>query len=210
MDVLGYAAVAVFSYLLGSIPSGVIAARAFGRGDVRTNGSGHTGAINTFRVAGLAPASLTLLADGAKGVLAITAARLWEANGWATAIAATLVVIGHCYPLFGRFRGGMGLATGGGVMLVLQPVALVITILAWFLIRWQWRSTLPLLSGDQSRREGQVSTYASLAAALLLPVILLWGQVSPNVLAAGVGVAGVVFLRHFQVLMVSRRQTSGK
>ena len=185
MDGWAVAGVGIVSYLLGSIPSGVIAARAFRRTDVRTTGSGHTGAINTFRAAGFVAAALTLLADGAKGVLAVSAARLWGDDGWGIGLAATLVVIGHCYPVFARFRGGMGLTTAGGVFFALQPLAVVVLILAWFPLRWLLRDSM----------------YASLAVALLLPLLLLFLRAEPYVQLSGVGVGAVLFWRHLQVLV---------
>jgi acyl-phosphate glycerol 3-phosphate acyltransferase len=213
MDALRYAAVAFFAYLLGSIPSGVIAARAFARVDVRATGSGHTGAINTFRSAGFAAAALTLLADGAKGVLAISAERQWAGNGWGIPIAATLVVIGHCYPLYTRFRGGMGLTTAGGVFLVLQPLLLAALIAIWFPVKWLWglsvrpqsrpptRIAISALAPQGKRDE---SPYASLVVALLLPVLLFFARAEPSLQAAGVGVAAVLLWRHLQVLVWRR------
>jgi glycerol-3-phosphate acyltransferase PlsY len=189
MGVWDYGSMALVAYLLGSIPSGVIAARAFRKVDVRVVGSGHTGAINTFRAAGLAPAALTLLADGAKGVLAIGAARHWAASEYAVAFAATFVVVGHCYPLFTRFRGGMGLTTAGGVFLVLQPLALAALIIVWFPLKWLMRESL----------------YASLAVALLLPGLLLLLRAEPSTLAAGVGVGAILFFRHLQVAFERQR-----
>ncbi len=189
MNVWEYGTIGAIAYLLGSIPSGVVAARAFRQVDVRTIGSGHTGAINTFRAAGFWPAALALLADGAKGVLAVGAARQWAGGGYVIALAATLVVVGHCYPLFTRFHGGMGLSTSGGVFLALQPLALVALIITWF----------PL------RRLLRESAYASLAVALLLPILLLFLRAEPSTLAAGVGVGAILFWRHLQVLMQGQR-----
>jgi glycerol-3-phosphate acyltransferase PlsY len=206
MDGWSYVGVGIVSYLLGSIPSGVIAARAFRQADVRTMGSGHTGAINTYRAAGFAPAALTFLADGAKGVLAISAARQWLGEGWAIPLAATLAVIGHCYPVFARLRGGMGLTTAGGVFLVLQPLVLVTLIIGWFPIRWLLRESLRHHTGAQAPQgQGDESSYASLGVALLLPVLLLFVRVEPFIQTAGVGVGAVLFWRHLQVLVWRRR-----
>jgi glycerol-3-phosphate acyltransferase PlsY len=189
MGMSDYGSMAVVAYLLSSIPSGVIAARAFRQVDVCVVGSGHTGAINTFRAAGLAPAALTLLADGAKGVLAISVARQWVGAGYAVAFAATFVVVGHCYPLFTRFRGGMGLTTAGGVFLVLQPLVLVALIIVWFPLKWLMRESL----------------YASLAVALLLPGLLILRHAEPSTLAAGVGVGAILLFRHLPVAFERRR-----
>jgi acyl phosphate:glycerol-3-phosphate acyltransferase len=185
MGVWEYVSVGVAAYLLGSIPFGVIASRAFHQADVRAVGSGHTGMLNTYRAAGLIPAVLTLLGDGAKGLLAVLVARAWLGESWAIPLAASLVVIGHCFPLYTRLHGGMGLATGGGVLLWLQPLVLVGLIVAWFPLKWLLRESL----------------YASLAVAVLLPLALLVVRADEFTVAAGIGVGAVLFLRHLQVLL---------
>jgi acyl phosphate:glycerol-3-phosphate acyltransferase len=184
-----YGGVALVAYLLGSIPSGVIAARAWGRTDVRTQGSGHTGALNTYRAAGLAPALLTLLADGAKGVLAVSFARWWLGEDWAVPLAATLAVLGHCYPIFIRGRGGMGLTTAGGALIALEPLATILLIVAWF----------PL------KRLLRESTYASIGVALALPALLLLLRADEFTVAAGIGIGAVLIGRHLQVILEARR-----
>lgn len=218
MDGWGYAGVAALGYLLGSIPSGVLSSRAFRGADVRSTGSGHTGAINTYRAAGLAPAALTLLADGAKGVVAISAALKWGGDGWALPLASTFVVIGHCYPVSTRFRGGMGLTTAGGVFLVLDVVALVSLIIAWFPIRWVAERFLgnpvtkhgkdpgsEALGAARLQSREDASTYASLSVSLLLPVLLLLLSADPFVRLSGIGVGAILFWRHAQVLLGRRR-----
>lgn len=155
-------------------------------------GSGHTGAINTFRAAGLAPAILTLLADGAKGVLAISSAQLWVGEGWGIPLAATMAVIGHCYPFYLRFRGGMGLTTAGGVFFVLEPIALAILICSWFPFKFITRQ----------------SSFASVAVALLLPLLLIFIRADYFVQMAGVGVGAVLSWRQLQVYIWKRRTAS--
>ncbi len=189
MNIVAYAGVALVAYLLGSIPSGVMAARAWGKADVRTVGSGHTGMLNTYRAAGMAPAVLTLLADGAKGVLAVLLAQRWLGEGWAVPLAATLVVIGHCYSVFTRGRGGMGLATAGGVVFALELWLLPVLIVLWFPLKWLVRE----------------SAYASVGVALALPLLLILVRVDEFTLAAGVGVSLVLIARHLQVLRQGRR-----
>jgi glycerol-3-phosphate acyltransferase PlsY len=188
MDVWGYVRVGVVSYLLGSIPSGVMAARAFARKDLREVGSGHTGARNAFRAAGFAPALLTLLADGAKGVLAVIMARQFSDDASAVVIAAALVVVGHCFPLFTRGRGGMGLATAGGVFVVVQPLVLVATIALWAVFK----------------RIARDSTLAVMLAMLFVPALLFVLSVDATTLRAGTAASAVVFARHAQVFYSKR------
>jgi glycerol-3-phosphate acyltransferase PlsY len=113
-------------YLLGSIPFGILLTRLFGGGDIRAAGSGNIGATNVTRVAGPIPGVLTLLLDGAKGAAAIwLAAHFSNYNAtWMTATGFAALV-GHCFPIWLKFRGGKGVATAAGVFLALcWPAAL--------------------------------------------------------------------------------------
>jgi acyl phosphate:glycerol-3-phosphate acyltransferase len=113
-------------YLLGSIPFGILLTRLFGGGDIRSAGSGNIGATNVTRVAGPIPGVLTLLLDGVKGAAAIwLAAHFSNSNAsWMTATGFAALV-GHCFPVWLKFRGGKGVATAAGVFLALcWPAAL--------------------------------------------------------------------------------------
>lgn len=124
----------VMAYLLGSIPFGYLIVRAKEGADIRQTGSGGTGATNVSRRAGKAAGVLTLLLDALKGAVAVLLAR-WVfgpdsssqalAQGWVGA-AALAVIFGHIFPVWLRFRGGKGVATGVGVFLVLMPVVVAI------------------------------------------------------------------------------------
>lgn len=116
-------------YLLGSIPSGVLLGRLVGR-DPRAGGSGNIGASNVTRTLGRKLGAVTLLLDLAKGALPVALAR-WLAGVDVAAAAGVLAVVGHCYPIWLRFRGGKGVATTFGVLLVFAPVVAVIGALAW-------------------------------------------------------------------------------
>ncbi|HUQ13884.1 MAG TPA: glycerol-3-phosphate 1-O-acyltransferase PlsY [Novosphingobium sp.] len=102
-------------YLLGSIPFGVILTRAFGAGDLRSIGSGSTGATNVLRTGRKGLAAATLLLDLLKGLAAVLIAWRWLPDG--VAWAALGAVIGHCFPVWLRFKGGKGVATKMGVAL---------------------------------------------------------------------------------------------
>ncbi|MEO0682692.1 MAG: glycerol-3-phosphate acyltransferase, partial [Pseudomonadota bacterium] len=95
-------------YLLGSIPFGVLVARAFGLGDLRQVGSGNIGATNVLRTGRKGLAAATLLLDMGKGLVAVVLARAIWGAGDAPLIAATAAMIGHCYPVWLRFAGGKG------------------------------------------------------------------------------------------------------
>jgi acyl phosphate:glycerol-3-phosphate acyltransferase len=146
------AAALLFGYLMGSIPFGVLLTRAFGAGDLRTIGSGNIGATNVLRTGrkGLAAATLLLdLAKGAAAVLIVTA--LSPGDG---ALAAAGAFLGHCYPVWLRFRGGKGVATLMGIVVALHwPSGLVFAA--------TWLGLLALL---------RISSAAGMAAAISAPV----------------------------------------
>ena len=126
-DHLKVAAVIILAYLLGSIPFGYLIVRARAGADIRETGSGGTGATNVSRRAGKAAGVLTLFLDALKGAAAIVIARLMvdDFGSWAIAAAAIFVIVGHMFPIWLRFRGGKGVATGVGVFLVLAPIAVL-------------------------------------------------------------------------------------
>ncbi len=109
------------SYLLGSIPFSFLIARAFGVRDVRRVGSGNVGATNVLRNAGKAAGLLAFLLDAAKGGAATLLALRLAGDALLPALAAVAVVIGHMYPVWLRFQGGKGVATGLGAFAPLAP-----------------------------------------------------------------------------------------
>jgi glycerol-3-phosphate acyltransferase PlsY len=173
-----FAVVLILSYLLGSIPSGVLVGRWFVRVDVRKFGSGKTGATNVLRVAGKKAAILVATLDLLKGGLAVATAWLvfrggfWVVLGsedWlmvksAPVLAALAAMAGHTWPIFLKFRGGRGVATFFGGLAVLCPPAFVfggqITLLSASLTRYASLASLA----------GAVGTYA-----ILLPLTIFNG-----------------------------------
>jgi glycerol-3-phosphate acyltransferase PlsY len=123
---LSVVGIPVVAYLIGSIPFGILLAKMFGGVDVRTAGSGNIGATNVARVAGPLPGILTLVLDGLKGVAAVLlAARLTNDSALWMTLAGLSALIGHCFPVWLRFRGGKGVATAAGMFLALcWPAAL--------------------------------------------------------------------------------------
>ena len=141
----------VLSYLLGSIPFGVILTRLGGAGDLRTIGSGNIGATNVLRTGRKGLAAATLLLDMAKGAVAVLlVASLFPGNAL---LAAAGAFIGHCYPVWLRFKGGKGVATLMGIVVALYwPLGLVYAVV--------W---LGLLAGLR------ISSVAGMTAALSAP-----------------------------------------
>ena len=119
-------AILAISYLLGSLPFGIWVGRIFLGRDIRSGGSGHTGATNTIRQAGWGAGLLVALLDVSKGLAAGLIALRFGLEPWALTAAMAGAVAGHCWPVFARFRGGMGLSALGGVMLVVYPLGFAI------------------------------------------------------------------------------------
>ena len=124
----------VLSYLLGSLSFSYWVVLWFKRIDVRTIGSGNAGATNVLRAAGAWPAALVLSLDVLKGVSAVSVARLSGLEPTFVGLAATAVVLGHLYPVFSSFQGGKGVATAGGVFLVLSPTVCLGVLVVFVII----------------------------------------------------------------------------
>jgi len=118
----------VFGYLSGSLPPSIWITRLVKGVDVREAGSGHATTTNTIRQAGFAWGALVLLLDIAKGFVPTWLALQFAPAVWIVPLTAAAVVVGHCWPVFAQFRGGMGLASAGGCLLAAEPLALVIAL----------------------------------------------------------------------------------
>jgi glycerol-3-phosphate acyltransferase PlsY len=162
----------IAAYLLGSIPFGVLVGYALLRRDIRAGGSGHSGGTNTIRQAGWLAGVVVIGLDVAKGALAVWLALTYGDSPWAPSLAAGAVVAGHCWPVFARFKGGMGLATAGGVMLVAYPLgfvgALGLLIACAFMLRQSARAgfATALLGAPLIFAVSQATLPTSVAAAL--------------------------------------------
>jgi glycerol-3-phosphate acyltransferase PlsY len=117
---------ALMGYLSGSLPFAVWITRFFKKVDVRDFGSRHATTTNTIRTAGFGPGVLVLILDIGKGFLPTWLALLYSPAAWVVGLTAAMAVIGHCWPLFARFRGGMGNACAGGCILAVNPLAFLI------------------------------------------------------------------------------------
>ena len=104
---------ALLGYLIGSIPFGLLLAKAAGKGDIREIGSGNIGATNVLRTGSKGLAAAVLLLDLGKGLAAVLAVWRWFPE--AVSVAALFAVIGHCFPVWLKFKGGKGVATNAGV-----------------------------------------------------------------------------------------------
>ncbi len=122
------------SYLIGSIPFGILVARLYGIGDLKKQGSGNIGATNVARIGGKKAGAITLFLDGLKGAIAVLLVRhmsTGENGAQLVAIAAGLAVIGHIFPVWLKFRGGKGVATTLGVYLAIYYPLGIAAVIVW-------------------------------------------------------------------------------
>ena len=168
------------AYLVGAIPVGVIVARLAGGVDLRRSGSGNIGATNVLRTHGKLPAVATLLGDIAKGYLSVSVARALVPARWGAAAGAVLAIIGNCWPVFLRFRGGKGVATGFGAFLALAPLATAPTVLVWLAVTLSFRYV----------------SLASIMACVCLPVGVALLGYPREAIGAAVAAAIIIVVRH--------------
>ncbi len=129
------AALLVLAYLCGSIPFGLIATRLLANRDVRQSGSGNIGATNVARVAGKKVGALVLVLDAGKGALPVWLALSLSPDAqFFHAAVAVSAFVGHVFPLWLKFRGGKGVATALGVLVVLVPLAALVGLSLWAVI----------------------------------------------------------------------------
>lgn len=119
----------VIAYFIGAIPFGVIIGRVFRGVDIRSYGSGGSGATNVTRTLGPVAGGAVLVADVVKGLVVAALVR-WavESDAWLIAAVGTTAVLGHMFPVYIKFKGGKGVATGLGALAVISPIAAVIAL----------------------------------------------------------------------------------
>lgn len=184
------------AYLLGTFPTAELVTAALGR-DVTNEGSGNPGASNTYRVAGKKAGAVVLIGDLLKGGLAAVFGLAvgglidpggpgYRVLGYACGLAA---VIGHCWPLLRLRRGGRGVASGGGALLVLEPVVSTIAFFCWLLVA----------------KVSRAASLASLGLCIGMP-LSLWLLGRPLAeLAFVIAIAALIVLRHLPNIRRLRR-----
>ena len=167
----------LLGFACGSIPFGLLLTRAAGLGDIRDIGSGSIGATNVLRTGRKGLAAATVLLDAGKGVAAVLlAAALWPGTEGVAAIAA---IVGHCFPIWLRFKGGKGFATAAGVLLALHWPSFLICAAIWAATVFASR----------------MSSVASLTAVTAAPVVV-WALAREDLIPALVAMAIVVWFQH--------------
>jgi acyl phosphate:glycerol-3-phosphate acyltransferase len=168
------------AYLCGSIPFGLLIAKAATGSDIRAIGSGNIGATNVARAAGRPAAIATLVLDAIKGLVPVLiAARMAGAPAMLASGCAIAAVLGHCFPLWLRFRGGKGVATGLGVSLALAPAAAAAGAATWLILYKVFRIS-------------SIGSLAGVGVALAVATLTADGDAVYGLL----GVALIIVLRH--------------
>jgi glycerol-3-phosphate acyltransferase PlsY len=178
MDMIKNIALFVIGFTLGSIPFGIIVARARGI-DLKKVGSRNIGATNVLRSLGKGPAVFTLLGDMLKGTVAVALARYLEVGPFYEGVAGFAAILGHNYSVFLGFRGGKGVATSLGVLGLYAPFTFLVTVIIWLVV--------VLVS--------KISSMGALVAFTLLPLnIFLFDQ--HEKLPVCLLISAFIFLRH--------------
>ena len=123
----------IISYLLGSIPMGLLLTRFMGKGDLRKVGSGNIGATNVMRVGGLRMAALTWILDMTKAIISVFLG-IYIAGEAFGAWCGFVAIVGHCYPVWLKFHGGKGISSLFGVLLAVNPLAFVVCGIEWLIV----------------------------------------------------------------------------
>jgi len=188
--VVPFVGIAIAAYLLGSIPTGYLLFRIFRRQDIRSMGSGNIGATNVLRAGGKGLGAATFILDVVKGCAAVWLGG-YLASHWmpsiplrtAEAFAALFAVLGHMFPVWLKFRGGKGVATGFGVFLIVSPIAALSAIGVFAIV-------LAL---------SRYVSISSIVAAFSFPIfawLLVTGARPPFFFVAGALVSLLIILKH--------------
>ena len=179
----------IFGYFLGSIPFGLILTKISGLGDIRKIGSGNIGATNVLRTGNKKIALFTLLLDGGKGALAIylitmILPKVFDNNfnmiEFYQCTVAISAVVGHCFPIWLRFKGGKGVATGFGVILSLNLNIGIVALLIWVLIAKVFK----------------ISSMSALIAYFLIPILMFYYETEFIYFLSSFIISLICFIQH--------------
>jgi len=177
-------------YFVGSIPFGLILAKAYGLGDIRKIGSGNIGATNVLRTGNKKIALMTLLLDGIKGAFAIFITR--EAFNYEIltnlindiiffeCVVGVAAVIGHCFPIWLKFKGGKGVATGFGIILCFDLLVGILSLITWLLIIKLFK----------------VSSLSALVSYFFIPIFIFLNSPENNIFISSIIISCICFFKH--------------
>lgn len=177
---MSYIIVVILSYVIGSVPSGLILGKTFWNVDLRQHGSKNIGATNAWRTLGKLPGFIVFVADLLKGMIGVYLGMLIVGTSTAMIIGGIMAIIGHSLSLFLKFKGGKGVATGLGVLIMLMPSVSAVVFLIWLVI--------VLIS--------KYVSLASIIAAVFVPVCAFAAGMSYDYVAFGIVAALFVIYRH--------------
>ena len=179
-----------FGYFVGSIPFGLILAKAFGLGDIRKIGSGNIGATNVLRTGNKKIALMTLLLDGIKGAFAIFITRevfnyeiltnLINDIIFFECVVGVAAVIGHCFPVWLKFKGGKGVATGFGIILCFDLLVGILSLITWLLIIKLFK----------------VSSLSALVSYFFIPIFIFLNSTENNIFISSIIISCMCFFKH--------------
>lgn len=183
----------VCSYFIGSIPTGLLLARACGV-DIRATGSGNIGATNVYRTLGRSVGVLTLVGDCLKGLVPVLVAqRLGFADQWVAAVGLT-AFLGHVYTIFLGFKGGKGVATALGVFLAVSPLSVLAAAGVFVALVWKWRYV----------------SLGSITAAAAMPLLVALLERKPLLVAMSILIAALVVYKHKENIRRLREGTENR
>lgn len=170
----------VTSYLLGAIPNGLIWGKLIWQTDLREHGSHNIGATNAWRTLGKSAGFLIFALDFLKGFLSVYIANILVGTPLSMVLAGVLAIVGHSCSIFLKFKGGKGVATGLGVIVMLMPLEALAIFLVWLII---------------VKISGYVSL-GSVIAAALVPLLFYMGGYPLEFIIFGVLAAVLIIVRH--------------
>lgn len=183
----------IASYLIGSIPTGLLLGKALGV-DIRATGSGNIGATNVYRTLGRKVGIITLLGDCMKGLIPVLAARWMGLPDVWVASAGFAAFFGHVYTVFLGFKGGKGVATALGVFLGTSPLAVLAAFGVFAAVLWKWRYV----------------SLSSISAAAAMPLILASIDRRPIIVLLAILIAALIIWKHRENISRLRAGTENR
>ncbi len=183
MDIVIDIVFIIFSYLLGSIPTGVIISKYFFNVDIQKVGSGNIGATNVARTLGKKVGILTLIGDALKGIIPVVIVKLYEPypiNQTLIFFCALASFFGHLFPVYLKFKGGKGVATALGIFIVLFPLQTLICALLFFIIVYITRYV----------------SLGSISSAILMPILVSFRAKDSYQIALSIIIGLFIVIKH--------------
>ena len=168
------------AYLIGSLSFGIIISKLLNLSDPRTIGSGNPGATNVMRTGSKIAAILTLIGDIFKAVFVVKIAILINLNALDLMLVSLAVLVGHTYPIYYNFKGGKGVATALGILLVSNWILALSVIFVWLIIFSIWR----------------YSSLAAISASLALPIISYYLTDMPYIILTNILITFLIIFNH--------------